>query len=108
MKKILIAGIGNIFYGDDAFGCEVIHQLLRSDLPEEVTAIDYGIRSYDLVYALTDGYDAVILVDAIPNQGKPGVVYLIEPDLARLDEMNRATVDAHGLNPLAVLQMAQN
>src|SRR6476659_9457781 len=64
MKRILVAGIGNIFFGDDAFGCEVAAELGRRSLPDGVTVKDFGIRSYDLAYALMDNYDATILVDA--------------------------------------------
>lgn len=106
--KILVAGIGNILHGDDAFGCEVIRELIGMGLPMQVTAADFGIRGYDLAYALADGYDLSILVEAVPAQKTPGTVYLIEPDLNRLSEMAPVTVDSHSLNPIAVLQMAQS
>ena len=106
MKKILIAGIGNIFHGDDAFGCEVVRQLEQCALPAEVIIMDFGIRSYDLAYALTGDYDATILVDAASRAAKPGTVYLIEPDLGRLNELESTSVDAHSMNPVAVLQLA--
>ena len=106
--KILIAGIGNVLQGDDAFGCEVIRELSRGDLPRQVTATDFGIRGHDLAYALTDGYDLAILVDAVSCKRSPGTVCVIEPDLNRLNELAPMTVDAHSLNPVAVLQMAQS
>ncbi len=108
MKRILIAGIGNIFHGDDAFGVEVVRDLKLRPRGADLDIIDFGIRSYDLAYALTDGYDAVILVDAMPRGEPPGTVCLIEPDLARLDELDHSAVDAHALSPVAVLQMAQS
>jgi hydrogenase maturation protease len=107
MKRILIAGIGNIFLGDDAFGVEVVRELARGPQPPEVRVVDFGIRSYDLAYALTDGYDSVILVDAAPRGEPPGTVSLIEPDLSRLGERGHEAVDAHTLDPVAALQMAQ-
>jgi hydrogenase maturation protease len=107
MKKILIAGIGNIFQGDDAFGCEVIRQLNPAALPEGVAVMDFGIRSYDLAYALVHGYDAVIMVDAASRGEEPGTLYLIEPEVERLSEAEQAAVDAHSLNPVAVIRMAQ-
>jgi hydrogenase maturation protease len=108
MKKILIAGIGNIFLGDDAFGCEVLRELNQNALPDGVTAIDFGVRSYDLAYALNDGaYETIILVDATSRGGEPGTVFLIEPDLSRLEQFGQATVDAHSMNPVSVIQMAQ-
>jgi hydrogenase maturation protease len=108
MKKILIAGIGNIFHGDDGFGCEVIRELAHKKNSDEVVVTDFGIRSYDLAYALTGDYDATILVDAASRAAKPGTVYLIEPDLGRLNELESTSVDAHSMNPVAVLQLAQS
>ena len=107
MKKILIAGIGNIFLGDDAFGVEVVHALAQRAHPPGVSVVDFGIRSYDLAYALTDGYDAIILVDATPRGEKPGTVSLIEPDLSKLNDLEHEAMDAHTLNPVAVLHLAQ-
>jgi hydrogenase maturation protease len=108
MKKILIAGIGNIFHGDDGFGCEIIRELSRKIFPEGVTLQDFGIRSYDLAYALTVDYDAIILVDAVPRGEKAGTIFLIEPDINRLGELEANAVDPHSMNPVAVLQMAQS
>ena len=108
MKRILVAGIGNIFFGDDAFGCEVAKQLADRPLPKGVRVTDFGIRSYDLAYAIMDGYDATILVDASPQGGEPGSVYLIEPDLKKLDELQNQAVNAHSMNPVRVLQLVRS
>jgi hydrogenase maturation protease len=108
MKKILIAGIGNIFNGDDAFGCEVIREIPAGAFPATVAVIDYGIRSYDLAYALTSDYDAIVLVDATSRGKESGTLYLIEPDIKRLDEIERVAVDAHSMNPVSVIHMAQS
>jgi hydrogenase maturation protease len=108
VKRILVAGIGNIFFGDDAFGCEVTSRLRRKPLPEEVRVIDFGIRSYDLAYAIMDGYDATILVDATPQGSAPGTIYLIEPDLKKLDELPDEAVNAHSMNPVRVLQLVRS
>lgn len=105
--RILVAGIGNIFFGDDGFGCEVAQQLSRKALPEQVRVIDFGIRSYDLAYALTENFDVVILVDAMARGEPPGTIAVIEPDLARLNEFTNTLPDAHSLNPVSVLQLAQ-
>jgi hydrogenase maturation protease len=107
MRRILIAGIGNIFFGDDAFGCEVVRELSTERLPEEVTAKDFGIRSYDLAYALTDNYDTIILVDAAPRGEAPGTLFLLELDLSQLDPAEAGMADAHSMDPVRVLQMAQ-
>jgi hydrogenase maturation protease len=103
--RILIAGIGNIFLGDDAFGVEVARQLVRRALPEGVVVTDFGIRSYDLAYAIMDGYDVTILVDATRQGGKPGTVYLIEPDLSGLDRQEDEVVNGHSLDPVRVLRL---
>ncbi|MDQ3117696.1 MAG: hydrogenase maturation protease [Verrucomicrobiota bacterium] len=108
MKKILVAGIGNIFFGDDAFGCEVATQLARRPLPEGVRVTDFGIRSYDLAYAIMDDYDAVILVDATPQGAEPGTIYLIEPDIKKLDDLPEEAVNAHSMNPVRVLQLVRS
>ena len=55
MKRILVAGIGNIFFGDDAFGCEVAAELAKRPLPDGIKVLrDFGIRSYDLAYAMME------------------------------------------------------
>jgi hydrogenase maturation protease len=108
--RVLVAGIGNIFLGDDAFGVEVVRGMEGAELPDGVRVVDFGIRGYDLAYALTSGYDLAIFVDAAPRGGSPGDLYLIEPDLASLDGTNEADVrvtDAHSMNPLKVLRMAK-
>jgi hydrogenase maturation protease len=105
-ERILVAGIGNIFHGDDAFGVEVVRELSRMNLPESVRVVDFGIRSYDLAYAITDGCQGIILVDAAPRGDAPGTLYLMELDL---DQPGNAAplVDGHSLNPVAVLQMVR-
>jgi hydrogenase maturation protease len=104
---ILVAGIGNIFFGDDAFGSEVAQRLADRPLPENVHVKDFGIRGLDLVYALLDGYDGVILIDATPRGGAPGTLYTIEPDLADLSNTS-AEIEAHGMDPMRVLAVAQS
>jgi hydrogenase maturation protease len=106
--RILVAGVGNIFFGDDAFGCEVAKELAQRCLPEGVRVTDFGIRSYDLAYAMMDNYDAVILIDATPRGGAPGTVYLIEPDNKFLNETPDEVVNAHSMNPMRVLQMVRS
>jgi hydrogenase maturation protease len=104
--RILVAGIGNIFLGDDGFGVEVIRRLSARELPADVRIVDFGIRGFDLAYALQDGYETTILVDAYPHGQPAGTVSLVEPDLARLGEAQSDMVDAHGMNPMNVLRMA--
>lgn len=104
--KVLVAGIGNIFLGDDAFGFEVVNRLRKHPLPEWVTVSDFGIRSYDLAYALMKDWDLAILVDALPRKDTPGTLYLFEPELPKNDE-GAIAVDAHAMNPVAVLQLVR-
>ena len=84
--KILVAGVGNIFLGDDAFGVEVARALSGRPLPEGVTVKDFGIRGFDLAYTMLDAWDTVILVDALSRGEAPGTLYLLEPDLAYTDK----------------------
>lgn len=106
-NRILVAGIGNIFLGDDAFGVEVARRLSRQRLPPDVTVIDFGIRSYDLAYAITGGYGTVILVDTVQRGEAPGTLYLLELDPSEAGEMPREMANAHGLTPAGVLQMVR-
>ena len=108
--RILIACIGNIFLGDDGFGCEVARWLAVRELPPEVRLVDFGIRGFDLTYALLDGYDVTIFVDATARgEGAPGTLYTIEPDLAEIDDMeaHEMMVEPHGMNPLKVLRLVK-
>ena len=104
-KRILVAGIGNIFFGDDAFGCEVAAELAKQSWPDGVSIVDFGIRAYDLAYAIMDGYDATILIDAAPRGEKPGTVYLLELDPDKVDTCEDEIADAHALTPVRVLQL---
>lgn len=103
---ILIAGVGNIFLGDDAFGVEVAQRLAQRRLPENVQVVDFGIRSYDLAYALMAEWKLVILVDAVPCGEQPGTVYVIEPELPQPGEIPASPgFDAHTMHPASVLQL---
>jgi hydrogenase maturation protease len=103
-ERVLVAGVGNIFLGDDAFGSEVARRLLREEWPEGVRVGDFGICGVDLTFALMDGYDTVILIDAAPRGGEPGTLYTLEAGLA---EGGDAAIDAHSMDPLRVLAAAQ-
>ena len=101
--RVLVAGIGNIFMGDDAFGVEVARRLADRPLPAGVEVGDFGIRGIDLMYALGEGYDAAVFVDAVPRGEPPGTLSVIEPEL----EEGEATIDAHGMDPVKVLSLAR-
>jgi hydrogenase maturation protease len=104
--RILVAGIGNIFMGDDGFGVEVVRRLAAAEIPAGVRVTDFGIRGLDLAYALQDGYETTILVDAYPHGQPPGAVSLVEPDLSTLNHSQEAVIEAHGMDPMKVLRMA--
>ncbi len=106
--SILIAGIGNIFLGDDGFGVEVIRRLAQRKLSADVRVADFGIRGFDLAYALQDGYETTILVDAFHHGEEPGTVSLIELDPREFgsEEAPQPGVETHGMNPMNVLRMA--
>jgi hydrogenase maturation protease len=104
--RLLIAGIGNIFLGDDAFGVEVAQRLLRQTMPPEVRIVDFGIRGFDLACALLDPYEAVILIDATPRGGPPGTLYLLDlPTNNPADGPGPGLIDAHSLDPVNVLRL---
>ncbi len=100
-SRILIAGIGNIFLGDDGFGPEVLrHVCDRLDGSEGLRVTDYGIGGMHLAYDLLEDWDALVLVDAIPNRGSAGTVHVFEADHGTPD--SPAGLDAHGMDPATV------
>jgi hydrogenase maturation protease len=104
-KRILIAGVGNVFLGDDGFGVEVVRQLVGRELPEGVEVADFGIRGMDLVYALQDDYEVIVFVDATPRGEEPGTVYLLEPEIEEID--GEVVLDTHGMDPVKVIKFAR-
>jgi hydrogenase maturation protease len=102
--RLLVAGIGNVFMGDDGFGVEVVASMAGHAMPEGVDVVDFGIRGMDLAFALNDGYRAAILVDACPRGQPPGTLEVIEVELP--DE-GFVGFQAHGMDPVAVLQFAR-
>jgi hydrogenase maturation protease len=107
-KKILIAGIGNIFLADDGFGVEVANRLANQKFPSGVRVADFGIRGFDLAYALVEGYETTIIVDAYPGEGQPGTLFVVEPDVKELNSAGaqQGLIEPHAMNPLNVLRMA--
>jgi hydrogenase maturation protease len=96
--RVLVAGIGNVFLGDDGFGCALARRVAFAG----ADVADFGIRGMDLAYALAD-YDVVVFLDATPRGGAPGTLYVIEPDLDGLP----LDVDAHAMHPVSVLALAK-
>jgi hydrogenase maturation protease len=100
MGKVLVAGLGNLFLKDDAFGSEVVRRLAAVGLPDGVRAVDYGIRGMHLAYDLLEGWDTLVLVDAVPNRGDPGSLRVLQ---IGEDDLGEAALDLHGMDPGAVL-----
>jgi hydrogenase maturation protease len=105
-RAVLVAGVGNVFHGDDGFGVEVVRRLETRTLPPGVDVVDFGIRGIDLMYALGDGYRTVLLVDAAAREHAPGTVTLVEPGPDGFGA--GVAVDAHGLDPAQVLRLARD
>jgi hydrogenase maturation protease len=105
---VLVAGIGNIFLGDDGFGVAVAQALAKANFPAAVRVEDFGLRGFDLAYALQDGYETTILVDSFPHGELPGTVYVVEPDLTDPGGgvAQGTFVEPHAMNPVNVLRMA--
>ena len=108
-RKVLVAGIGNIFLGDDRFGVEVVRRLPERPLPEGVRVIDFGIRGFDLAMALREGYETAILVDAIHRGSAPGFLHVFEltPEDLGASTARDLFVEAHALDPVKVLRLAR-
>jgi hydrogenase maturation protease len=112
--RILVAGVGNVLLGDDGFGVEVARCLLAepATLPAAARVVDFGTRAVHLAYELLEGYDGVVLVDAMARGEAPGTVFVFEPDLAPVAEdaagalLDAPMMDAHSMHPAAVLRMA--
>jgi hydrogenase maturation protease len=97
---ILVAGIGNLFLGDDAFGLHVIDRLAKRPLPANVDVEDFGVRGLDLAYALLQPRPLTILVDATRREGAPGTLYVLE-----LEADGRAELDTHAIDPANILRL---
>jgi hydrogenase maturation protease len=98
-RPILVAGIGNVFFGDDGFGVEVVRQLAEAGLPPGVAVVDFGIRGVHLAFELLDPVDLLVAIDATPRGEAPGSLYVIEPNL----DATPPDPDAHGMQLPAVL-----
>jgi hydrogenase maturation protease len=105
--QVLIAGVGNIFLGDDGFGVEVLRRIAELGVPENVCARDFGIRGFDLVYALMEEWDLVILVDVTERGGAPGHLYVIEHAAEDRSEAGQTSLDPHGMHPVRALGLVR-
>jgi hydrogenase maturation protease len=102
--RTLIAGLGNIFHGDDGVGVAVAAVLTQRQLPDGATARDFGIRGVHLAYELLDGYDLVVIIDAVQRGAAPGTVHVIEHVVGTPIEGD-VLMDAHDMAPDEVLAL---
>ena len=98
--RVRVAGVGNIVLGDDGFGPEVIRHVAARPDPDGVRIHDYGIGGLNLAYDLLEQWDALILVDAVPDDGAPGELRVFEADTETLPAPTN--LDAHSMDPAAV------
>jgi hydrogenase maturation protease len=103
--RTLVAGVGNIFLSDDAFGCEVVRLMAGRPVPDGVEIRDFGIRGVHLAYDLLDGCDLFVLVDAAPRGEAPGTVSVIEVEVPEPDPSAGPVMDAHDLTPDAIFTL---
>lgn len=102
--RILVAGIGNLFLGDDGFGVHAARRLAEATLPAGVEVVEFGIRGMDLAYALGEGYSAALLIDCAARGEPPGTLSVIDPEI---EDLSAAAPEAHGMDPVRVLALAR-
>lgn len=110
--RVLVAGVGNVLRADDAFGVEVARRLSGCPLPVGVRVVETGIGGIALVQELSDGWDALIVVDAVDRGRPPGTVMLIEPDVVDVHALSWSDrhdllADMHLATPERVLMLAR-
>ncbi|MFI0787761.1 hydrogenase maturation protease [Streptomyces lydicus] len=103
--RTLIAGVGNIFLGDDGFGVEAVRRLGEHPLPEGVEVIDAGVRGIHLAYQMLDGYHTVLLVDATARGTEPGTLHLLDATDPAATRTRDTALDGHHMTPDAVLAL---
>jgi hydrogenase maturation protease len=108
-RRVLVAGVGNVFFGDDGFGVAVAHRLQRDAFPDSVAIVDFGIRALHLAFELlaTPAIDLLVLVDATARGGEPGTLYVIDPE-RNPEALAGMAPDAHAISPFTVLAMLQS
>ncbi|MFJ5775253.1 hydrogenase maturation protease [Streptomyces sp. NPDC093094] len=103
--RTLVAGIGNIFLGDDGFGVEAARLLAARDLPDHVEVVDVGVRGVHLAYQLLDGYDTLVLLDATARGESPGTLYVVEHEGRGGTGAAVPVLDGHRMTPDTVLAL---
>ena len=108
-KQILVAGVGNAWLQDDAFGGEVARRMEAEGVPSGVTVMDFGTGGLDLAYEVMRGYDALVILDASRHGGEPGTLYVIEPDRDEIapEIVDGEMIDPHGMDPATMLRFVR-
>jgi hydrogenase maturation protease len=108
-KQILVAGVGNAWLQDDAFGGECARRLEAAGVPSGVTVMDFGTGGLDLAYEVMRGYDALLMIDVSQQGGEPGTLYVIEPDEAEVASgiEDGEVINPHGMDPQTVLRFVK-
>lgn len=107
-ESVLIAGVGNIFLGDDAFGSVAARRMLRRRQRPGVKIIDLGIRGFDLAFALLENYDLVVLIDILPHSAKPGSLRVLEIEFPPQPNACEHASQTHGMTPVRALEFASH
>ena len=109
MKRILVAGIGNTWLGDDGFGSEVVKRLEARELPQGTVVFDFGTGGLDLAYEVMRGYDALVLVDVSRQGGDPGTLYVMEVPEEEVEAgiEDGQVLNPHGMDPQTVLRFVK-
>ncbi|HKO46102.1 MAG TPA: hydrogenase maturation protease [Polyangiaceae bacterium] len=107
MNRVLVAGVGNVFLGDDAFGVEVVRELMRRPPAAHVTIRDFGTRGLDLAYTLVEGFDALLLVDTVRRGHAPGTLTVLEPDFVSSQLPEELLGPGHGVDPCRVFGLVR-
>jgi hydrogenase maturation protease len=108
-KQILVAGVGNAWLQDDAFGGEVARRMEAEGVPSGVTVMDFGTGGLDLAYEVMRGYDGLVILDASRHGGEPGTLYVIEPERDEIapEIADGEMIDPHGMDPATMLRFVR-
>lgn len=109
-KRVMVAGVGNMFMSDDGFGGEVVKKMRQKNQPEGVEIRDFGTGGLKLAYDLMRGYDALILIDSSSRDEEPGTLYVIEPkeEDFNTDLEESGPINPHDMDPVTVLRFVKS
>ena len=110
--RILVACMGNVLRGDDGFGVAVAEALAERDLPPAVDVSEVGISGVSMAQDLLDGYEALVLVDAMERGEEPGTLYVERAEVPDLEgygtrEISSFAADMHQTDPEKVLVLGE-